>query len=217
MFRFFANFSQILYIYNRDSHYLESLKMTKLKKPTVLLDCDGVLADFTSLALQFIENETGKLYKQEDIPHWEIFESLGYPELWSKFNLRAGDVGFCSGIKPYRQAMAGVKKLRNDCEILIVTAPVDALPWMYERAHWLEEHFDISRKKVIFAHEKQHVRGDMLVDDKPDNVFAWAKANPDGVAVLWAHPYNRSVTLPEGVIRTSNWKELHTIMKEVFR
>ena len=187
------------------------------KKPVILLDCDGVLADFTSLALQLIKDETGKSYSPDDIPHWEVFESLGYPEIWNTFGEKASKPGFCAGMKVYPRAQAAVKKFRETCEVLIVTAPVDARPWMYERAHWLGTHFDISRKKVIFAHEKQQVRGDMLVDDKPDNVIAWAEANPDGIAVLWAHPYNRSAALPEGVIRTSSWKELHAIVKETFR
>jgi len=69
---------------------------------------------------------------------------------------------------------------------------------------------------VIFAHEKQQVRGDMLVDDKPANVIAWAAANPEGIAVLWSHPYNRVAELPEGIVRTSDWNELATMLREKF-
>jgi 5'(3')-deoxyribonucleotidase len=185
------------------------------KKATVLLDCDGVLADFTEVALSIIAEKTGIVYSAEDIPRWDIFESMGLPELWEELVKRANRKGFCSSIRPYSPAIMGVKKLRKKYDVLCVTAPVDALPWMYERAHWLEEHFDIPRKKVIFAHEKHHVHGDVLVDDKPDNVIAWAEANPDGVAVLWEHPYNEKVSLPEGIVRCSDWNDLLSTLKDL--
>lgn len=187
-----------------------------MKKPVILLDCDGVLADFSALALRIIEEETGLKYLPEDIPRWDIFESLGLPQIWEAFGERAQNIGLCASIKPYAEAIKEVQKLTNKYEVLIVTAPVDALPWMYERAHWLEEHFGIPRKKVIFAHAKQYVQGDVLVDDKPDNVIVWSEANPNGIAVLWEHPYNRDVELPKGIIRTSDWNELHSILKEKF-
>ncbi len=188
----------------------------KKKKPVILLDCDGVLADFTTEALDLIEQETGKRYTPEEIPHWEVFESLGHPELWAKFGEKADQIGYCASMKPYPAALVAVKKFQETYEVLIVTAPVDARPWMYERAHWIGDHFGISRKKVIFAHEKQQVRGDMLVDDKPANVIAWAAANPEGIAVLWSHPYNRVAELPEGIVRTSDWNELATMLREKF-
>ncbi len=184
------------------------------KIPVVLLDCDGVLADFTTEALGLIERETGKRYTPEEIPHWEVFESLGHPEMWVKFGELASQVDYCASMKPYPEALVAVKKFRETCEVLIVTAPVDARPWMYERAHWIEDHFGISRKKVIFAHEKQQVQGDMFVDDKPANVLVWAAANPDGIAVLWDHPYNRVAILPKGVVRTSDWNVLHSLLSK---
>ena len=187
------------------------------KKHVILLDCDGVLADFTTIALDLIEQETGRRYTEKEIPRWDIFESMGFPELWTAFGVKAAQPGFCFGMKPYPKAKAAVKKLSEHYDVVIVTAPVDAPPWMYERAHWLGEHFEMSRKKVIFAHEKQLVHGDCFVDDKPANVIAWAEAHPDGVAVLWDHPYNRSVELPEGIIRTSDWRALHSMLKDLLR
>lgn len=187
-----------------------------MKKPIILLDCDGVLADFTDLALQIIEEETGKKFYPIDIPRWDVFESLGFPEIWEAFEKRVSQVGLCKGIKPYPQSLGAVKKLVEKYEVLIVTAPVDALPWMYERAHWIEDHFQISKKKVIFAHAKQFVRGDVLVDDKPDNIIEWATANPNGLAVLWEHSYNRDAVIPGNAIRVSDWTKLLDILKERF-
>lgn len=186
-----------------------------MKKPTVLLDCDGVLADFTSLALSLIEEETGIVYRPEEIPRWDVFESLGHPELWEEFEKKASVPGLCAGMDLIPGSLSGVNLLKKHCEIYIVTAPVDAMPWMYERAHWIEENFDIPRHNVIFAHAKHCVKGDIFVDDKPDNVTKWAEKNPKGLAVLWEHPYNTHVALPNGIIRTSDWKELDQLAKEV--
>lgn len=186
------------------------------KKPIVLLDCDGVLTDFTEAALELIKQETGRSYTAAEIPRWDIFESLGYPELWTLFTKKASEIGYCRDLKVCDRALDGVQNLREKYDVVVVTAPVDALPWMYERAHWLEDNFDISRKKVIFAHEKQHVCGDVLVDDKPDNVIQWFEAHPQGLAVLWSHPYNQNVSLPSGIVRTSDWNELISLLDKRF-
>lgn len=182
-------------------------------KPIILLDCDGVLADFISTALQVVYEETGHERSSEEIKGWDVFESLGYPELWDEFMKRAARPGFCAGISPYSDAPKGVKNLRKRFDVRIVTAPLDVFPWMPERARWLEEHFDIPKKHVIFAHEKHLVSGAVFVDDKPEHVESWSVAHPLGIPVIWDQPYNRKSLRDSPVLRTNDWDELSFVLK----
>ena len=48
-----------------------------MTRPRVLLDVDGVLADFLTPALAFVEKLTGKPYQEADMTTWDIFEVVG--------------------------------------------------------------------------------------------------------------------------------------------
>ena len=48
-----------------------------MRKPRVLVDVDGVLADFLTPAFKIIEKLTGRLYRPEEIKQWDIFETIG--------------------------------------------------------------------------------------------------------------------------------------------
>lgn len=188
------------------------------KKPVLLFDCDGVLANFSSFALSFIESETGIVYQEKDIPSWDIFESLGHGDLWEKFKEICSTKGFCTKISPYSEAISPMRELSKKYEIVIVTAPVESSPtWCYERTNWLKEHFEIHPKKVIFAHEKSLIQGDVFVDDKVANVVAWNELNPKGLAVLWEHPYNRDFQISDSIIRTSDWNFLFNLIEQTFK
>jgi 5'(3')-deoxyribonucleotidase len=190
----------------------------KMKQPVILLDCDGVIADFVHTALKFTESRTGKKYTPSDVSKWDIFESLGHPELWNQFNLFCEVEGTCLDILPYPESLDPVAALKSKYDVVIVTSPVDAKPWMHERAVWLKQHFNIERKKVIFANEKHHVMGDVLIDDKPSNIIGWCEANPHGLGILWDQPYNRAeLSLPSNSTRLSTWESVVSHITSRFR
>jgi hypothetical protein len=46
-------------------------------KPTLLLDCDGILANFIGACLNLLEEELGvQPYSHDDIQTWDLFDSL---------------------------------------------------------------------------------------------------------------------------------------------
>lgn len=179
----------------------------------LLLDCDGVLADFHTSMLPVIERVTGNKHTLEELnTSWEIFDSLPYDkETVAHCYDQARLAGFCAMLGVYPGARAGIAALKEfGVELYIVTTPMESRFWVIEREQWLKRHFDIPREQVLQVHAKELVQGHVFVDDKAANVRAWQRENPDGVALLWNTQYNGR----EGkdLIRINNWVTLFRIV-----
>jgi 5'(3')-deoxyribonucleotidase len=149
-------------------------------RPSVLLDVDGVCADFveaTRVAL-------GGMWFLSDVPTWDFstvpgFDSEEAHRVWRQ-------EGFCASIPPYRGAFEGVADLMQIADVTFVTSPMLSSPhWMFERAEWLALHFPPA--PVIFAKDKSPIHGDYLIDDRTKHLRAWRW----GEAICWDAPYNR--------------------------
>lgn len=181
------------------------------RKPRILLDCDGVTADFVDGALAIVHCVTGRRYAPEDVKAFDFCKSLGLSpaERTAVMGSISTATGFCAGLTPYPDAIDGVRRLRDVATIHVVTSPWNSnKTWTYEREAWLACHFGISPNHVHHSGEKYLYGGDMFVDDKNDHVAAWIEEHPGKVAVLWRTPHNQTEQLPYGARETSSWKDL---------
>jgi 5'(3')-deoxyribonucleotidase len=180
-------------------------------RPTVLLDCDGILADFVGAALLTLRKESGVSVSREAITTWEVFNSI--PEELQQhkkrvYELIASELG-CFSIAPYPDAKEGLKELEEVANVVIVTSPFgSSKTWMHERTRWLDTHFGIPHSRIIHASAKHYIKGDIFVDDKTSNVESWAKAHPEGLACLWNMAYNEEDQISSTVWRVRGWKRL---------
>lgn len=154
----------------------------------VLLDVDGVLADFMTALIQVTDCEVSR----DDITDWDVFaifekfgkkeaalEACADPQFWRTLPLIAG-------------AQVAVEKLRRKHRVMFLTSPWDQCnEWGASRYRWLREHFDAGIEDVAIARDKQFHMGLCLVDDRPYNINNWAKQNRDRPAFLFDAPYNR--------------------------
>jgi 5'(3')-deoxyribonucleotidase len=166
-------------------------------KPTVLLDVDGVIANFTQLYLSCAK-AAGVLSMEFpsdwESPYEKIEEALhltkdGEAAVYKLLN--APDAAF--NINPYPKAVEGVKSVAEIAEVYFVTNPIGSSPtWSWDRMRWLKKHFgDELGGNVVLTPHKFLVRGDIFVDDRPSNLEPWKKAWPYGIEVCWDQPYNQ--------------------------
>jgi 5'(3')-deoxyribonucleotidase len=158
----------------------------------ILVDIDGVLADFVTSFMRCYEYLGGEVPKGFKWEEWGSFERLPDQDLinaaWSHPML------FNGYLDPYPGAMAALKKLNKAHEVFLITSI--ASPWEIHvpaRTRWLRNNapfLDI-RKQVIVANNKGLVQGDILVDDYLVNLDEWKKWNPSGAAMVIDHPWNR--------------------------
>lgn len=162
-------------------------------RPRVLLDVDGVLADFHTPCLQIINGLTGAKHKVEDFDDWDIFKAL---KVTKEVEQKTYDLmnlpGWCRSIEPYDDAYTGVSMLREIADIFICTSPMKGDTWVSERNKWLSSHFGFSTKQIIHTSAKHVCAGDALIDDRISNLVAWKKAHPNGSAIRWAMPHLKS-------------------------
>lgn len=156
----------------------------------ILLDVDGVLADFDSAAIDLVAGITGVR------PTPGCGDYLKLPrEQVNRFWQAMGQPGVCFALQPYPGAKEFVTALRDEGhELVFVTSPPSmARTWMWERTEWLKAHLGASRQHVVHCPTKYLVHGDVLVDDMLHNVHAFNETHaPKSRAVLFANAYNES-------------------------
>ncbi len=185
------------------------------KRPTVLLDVDGVIANFLGATLNRL-NAAGKEvpYTEENWPSWDIAETI--PQHKDFLHKIWSSKYFCTGIPPYNGAVEGVLNLTSVADVYFVTAPAwYSEYWMDERYCWLEYHFKHKipiKDRLIFTRAKHLVQGDIFVDDNYKHVMDHPNSQTmDKFSLLWSRPYNKFHQTYCPVVR--NWDELYSYAK----
>ena len=186
-----------------------------MKRPRVLLDCDGVMGDFLTPCLDTINIVTGVRYSADQVTTWDVMKSLGIDASTAEAIYKAMEVpGMCLGIPPYYGAAEGVAAIAEFADIRVVTSPFGGAHWMHERDEWLEEHMKIPRNHVMHVRssDKFTIWGDALVEDKTSTLLEWEAAHPRAVGVLFKRRYNENDARVG--LTADNWPDLVTVLKQ---
>lgn len=157
----------------------------------ILLDCDGVLADFSKGICDL--QEEGDL-TPDKVNKWDIFslltladekiarEQLSDPDWWFDLPVMEG-------------AREGYEALSSRHDVMIVTSPwyIDGdvmAGWVDARTAWLRQEFGIKGASVMPAKHKHLIKGRQLIDDHYDNVAKYLEVW-EGKALLFDAPYNK--------------------------
>jgi 5'(3')-deoxyribonucleotidase len=167
-----------------------------MKRPRILIDVDGPMADFVAPALEAIFQVTGRRFKASDhVNGWDLFSGLGLSDDETKEVFRAMQVpGLCLGIPMVEGAREGIEELRKVADVWAVTSPFGGEHWMHERDAWLVRNLGFHKKDVLHVRgESKHgVFGNMLIEDKVDTLRAWQAAWPAETPVLFELSYNKN-------------------------
>ena len=143
---------------------------------TIFLDMDGVVADFDSYANSILGYSTlgGKRYPPED---WaKISEN---PRFYYELDI-------CPWANQLVAAVHEVADLHNyDIKFLTAIPRANDVPWCFtDKVLWAQERWpDIPVWFGPYSHDKQHHcrPGDILIDDRDDNITAWNLAGGLGI------------------------------------
>lgn len=178
-----------------------------------LCDVDDVLTPFVARLLPYLQ-EIKPDFRLEDLDPdvWDLFSTLTHRQRTMIFAVMARE-GFCRSFQSAEGAYEAVTRLRSlGCHVYAVTAPNHFPYWASERVKWLWDKFAIDSDEVALTNAKHIVKGDFMLDDRPEHVVRWAKENPQGVAMLWTTEHNcRSKTGLK--YRVRGWDEVLNIVK----
>ncbi len=189
-----------------------------MRRIKIALDCDGLMGDFTSLALGIIEEITGRHYEPVDVTEYDICASLKLSKSETSAFTKVLDTrrGLAASIRPYPQARQGVRRLREVGDIFCVTQPWEPNPWWKsERDSWLALHFGID--VVHHALDKSPYEADLFADDRAKHVDAWLRKWSGRTAALWRTLHNTGESVPWGAHYVSSWDSLYQLALETAR
>lgn len=184
-----------------------------MSRSVVLVDVDGVLADFHTAALRIV----GEILERDVVAGprttWDILDAFEFTDAQTAaFKQAVGRPAFCASLAPYPDAREGIAQLRTIADVYAVTAPFHSLHWVSERDWWLTEHFGFTRKQIVHTDAKYLVAGDVFIDDKVEHVQRWVDRRT-GTAVLWAQPYNAGAFVGRAH-RTGSWDTVVALARE---
>jgi len=188
-----------------------------MSKVVTLIDCDGVLADFSSMFVRVTKEIFGIQARMTDGKNWDHFD---YPEvraikedIWKYIK---GTPGLIRGLEKFSYTDELLGTLRGIGDVICVTSLMDGGYYGVERINWLIEEAGFTRFDIMIAYRKYLIEGDIFIDDKPENVVKWADRwySDYGSPVLWSAP-GRSVPVQDDrVFCTSSIPDLLIYLKE---
>jgi 5'(3')-deoxyribonucleotidase len=168
---------------------------------TVLLDVDGVLADFTGKCLPLLRvlHENPRL-QREDLHTWTLTDGLP-PAKVERFYAHCNSEGWCRDLEVLEEGRALWQWLVSlGVKVVFATAPMRGRTWRADRAMWLmDKGFLVEPSDLRFSSKKWELPGEILIDDRVDTVLQFARSRREsgqagGGGVLFPTLQNRFVS-----------------------
>jgi len=173
----------------------------------LLVDLDGVCADFYARLVEWYNRDYNDCRTPADVKCWAIGPK-NFPKA-TRAALRAYfDVpGFWEGMRPIpgcRDYLRAIHEAGHDI-VIATSVPKESSRALYEKTRWVQKHLPfIKRSSVVGIARKELLRGDLLFDDGPHNI----KAFPGRTCIMDA-PYNQRIYAN---YRVKTWKAFEQIV-----
>jgi 5'(3')-deoxyribonucleotidase len=154
--------------------------------PHILLDMDGVIADFVTASLV----RHNRLDKHDDCKQYNYWEPWGITavEFWDKLQ---GREFWRDDIPLYSWSMSLIDAIDGmGLDYTILSSPHADVECVPGKLEWLAKHFDIDGPRTMFGRRKHLLANDshVLIDDCEYNVRMFRKHG--GRAILFPQPWN---------------------------
>lgn len=176
----------------------------------ILLDQDNVLADFEQGVRDMWRSRHGGEAPVDAARKNFYIRDDTAPEYRNEMVALYSSQGFFASLPPKDGALNAARELLAvGHDVRICTAPInDYRHCVGEKLAWIEKHLGYEwTHRTIIAKDKTWVRGDILIDDKPEI--------GGSLPALWQHwlydaPYNRHIRHPHRVdwTKRETWTEL---------
>jgi 5'(3')-deoxyribonucleotidase len=151
----------------------------------ILLDVDGVLADFVGHVINTFEKHGLRRWNYQDVNTLDL-PQLMLPDEQKIYDTVCREPGWCSQIPWYTGARLFLRQLQHLGTVEVLTTPWTTPGWKRERTEWLRPYFDGC---ITFSDRKAAHDGDILIEDTSYNTSSWWK--PGRCPILIDRPWNR--------------------------
>lgn len=162
-----------------------------MSKPYILLDLDGVLADFFNGVFdifgQNLSSYTADLPHEYNVPKWL---GVSNEEMWARIN---ETVNFWGYLAPYEWYEDLYAICASYGEVIISSSPSQDPNAFTQKANWIKNHLpQHDLRNVMIGHHKHLMAnpGHILIDDCEENCHKFEQEG--GVAIRFPQNWNTS-------------------------
>ncbi len=161
----------------------------------IIMDSDEVIVDFFGPLLKKYNARYETKLTRDDIKEWVL--PPGMQEIFMEKN-------FFRWLDPLPNAIEGMRALKAvGHNVVIATSPSGTPHIAEEKMHWVQDWLPEFADSMIITGDKRNVTGDLICDDRPDNLVNW----PGPHKVIMDRRYNRSFQM-QGLHRVCDFKGL---------
>lgn len=163
-----------------------------MKTKLILLDQDGVLADFEQGVRQDWQRQFGQPMPMAQRHHFYLRDDLA-PQYHQNLFQIYSSAGFFANLPPVTGAIdAAQQLLAAGHDVRICTSPITHYRYcMPEKFDWVAQYLGEDWiRRIVLTKDKTWVRGDILIDDKPQ---IHGSLVPQWQQWIYDQPYNRHV------------------------
>lgn len=181
---------------------VESLKLFRRDKLTILCDMDAILVDLTPYWLRLIAERHGVTETIHNITQWNLHKCgnlipLGAKPIYDFLQ----DEGFFRNAPEIPTALSRLRELHDlGHNVFILSSPSgpisakEKLEWLAEKAPWLKP------EKIGLWNMKTMVKADVLIDDHPDTLREYSEKHLESLCVGIRYPYNENKDLGRALV-----------------
>jgi len=173
----------------------------------ILVDMDDVIVEFEKGIIEFLlkENPEKRELFEEEREKFKLSEE--YPEFEKSIEQIKSSKGLTESLELVKGSIEALKEIEKmGHEVFICTAPLTNYEnSVLEKYKWVEKNLGSEWiKKIILTKDKTLVKGDILIDDRPEIL---GLKEPEWEHVIFDRPYNKHIKNKKR-LTWDNWKEV---------
>jgi len=174
----------------------------------LIIDMDNVLNNMIYKIVEEYNKTFSTRWTIEDVKDYRYYNSFNVDkEIGHRFTKTLFTMpGFWLSLNPQPDSQRVVMRLLKNYDIYIATKPyIGSRNCFAEKVDWLNKNFPfVGEEKLIFTHDKSLLKGDIIIDDHPDNLNGF-----NGTTIVFDYAFNRDY---EATYRARNWKEIEKLL-----
>lgn len=175
-----------------------------MRKFRIGVDLDSTMVNLSKEWYGLYNQDYGDDFHEGRALTWAVDKHVK-PECGVKIFDYLNRPGLFRGLEPLPGAVNAWNKLKSrGHDLVVITAVAGRGTILHDKEDWCDEHLGVKRKDIIFAHRKDLVKVDVLLDDGPHNISAYRWAWPEAYIGTIAYPYNESVK--DDCVRFAGWQ-----------